>query len=132
MPRNAAHVGLLLIAYLVPRANKVLDTGTLLLPSVAESEHYGCHFPACSHTTPFRAQRDIVLPISEPIRGIDGTLIPEVVVPKGAMVLTYFAACNTDKAIWGEDVLVWKPERWLSPLPRTVEEARIPGIYSHQ
>ncbi|KAJ2915661.1 hypothetical protein MD484_g4746, partial [Candolleomyces efflorescens] len=25
----------------------------------------------------------------------------------------------------------WKPERWLSPLPDTVPDARVPGIYSH-
>ncbi|KAI0039847.1 hypothetical protein FA95DRAFT_1503644, partial [Auriscalpium vulgare] len=34
-------------------------------------------------------------------------------------------------AIWGPDAEEWKPERWLAPLPKTVEEARIPGIYSN-
>lgn len=32
---------------------------------------------------------------------------------------------------WGEDALEWKPERWLKPLPRAVEDAWIPGIYSN-
>ena len=67
----------------------------------------------------------------EPIRGVDGTLIPEVAVPKGSYVVVNMRAVNTYKAIWGEDALEWKPERWLNPLPRSVEEARIPGIYSH-
>ncbi|KAM5541912.1 hypothetical protein V8D89_004222 [Ganoderma adspersum] len=74
---------------------------------------------------------DTVLPLSEPIRGVDGTLIPEVAVPKGSQVVVNLRAVNTYKAIWGEDALEWKPERWLTPLPRSVEEARIPGIYSH-
>ena len=48
------------------------------------------------------------------------------------MVWTYLAACNTDKALWGEDALEWNPGRWLQPLPAAVEEARIPGIYANQ
>ena len=55
----------------------------------------------------------------------------EVAVPKGSQIVINLRAVNTYKAIWGEDALEWKPERWLNPLPRSVEEARIPGIYSH-
>ena len=40
-------------------------------------------------------------------------------------------SCNRDPAIWGADARVWKPERWLSPLPDTVTDAKIPGVYSH-
>ena len=38
---------------------------------------------------------------------------------------------NRNKAIWGADAMDWKPERWLSPLPESVTEAKIPGIYSN-
>ncbi|KAH9950796.1 hypothetical protein B0H21DRAFT_681895, partial [Amylocystis lapponica] len=31
----------------------------------------------------------------------------------------------------GTKYLEWKPERWLSPLPSTVTEARVPGVYSN-
>ncbi|TBU52591.1 hypothetical protein BD310DRAFT_831896 [Dichomitus squalens] len=31
----------------------------------------------------------------------------------------------------GDDAYEWKPERWLGPLPETVERAAIPGVYSH-
>ena len=62
---------------------------------------------------------------------MDGTLISEVPVPKGTSIVVNLRAINTYKAIWGEDALEWKPERWLNPLPRSVEEARVPGIYSH-
>ena len=78
-----------------------------------------------------RATEDTVLPLHEPIRGKDGTLITEVTVPKGTVAVLDLWACNTNKAIWGEDALEWKPDRFLSPLPRTVEEARIPGVYSN-
>ncbi|KAM5541911.1 hypothetical protein V8D89_004221 [Ganoderma adspersum] len=77
------------------------------------------------------SQTDTVLPLLEPIRGVDGTLMPEVAVPKGSQIVVNLRAVNTYRAIWGEDALEWKPERWLNPLPRAVEEARIPGIYSH-
>ena len=63
---------------------------------------------------------------------MDGTTVSEIVVLKGTIVMSYITACNTDKAIWGEDALEWKPERWLQPLPRSVEDARIPGIYANQ
>ncbi|RDX41926.1 cytochrome P450 [Lentinus brumalis] len=78
-----------------------------------------------------QAMRDTVLPFSEPVRGVDGTVITEIAIPKGTFVLLNLRACNTNKALWGDDALEWKPERWLKPLPRAVEEARIPGIYAN-
>lgn len=47
------------------------------------------------------------------------------------MFVVALNACNRDYAIWGEDARVWKPERWLKPLPETVVGASIPGVYSH-
>ena len=58
-------------------------------------------------------------------------MMSEIPVPKGATLLLGLRACNTNPALWGEDALEWKPERWLKPLPRAVEEARIPGIYAN-
>ncbi|PIL33302.1 cytochrome P450 [Ganoderma sinense ZZ0214-1] len=87
------------------------------------------HAPA---TLVFRtANVDTVLPLMEPVRGVDGTLTSEIAVPKGSQVVANLRAVNTYKAIWGEDAHEWKPERWLNPLPRSLEEARVPGIYSH-
>ena len=76
--------------------------------------------------------KDTILPLLQPVRSLDGTSMSELPVPKGTAVFTYVTAPNTDKALWGEDALEWKPERWLKSLPREVEEARIPGIYAHQ
>ena len=78
-----------------------------------------------------RTTEDTVLPLYEPIRGKDGTLITEVAVPKGTVALLNLEACNTNKAIWGDDALEWKPERWLGHLPTALEDARIPGVYAH-
>ncbi|RPD54902.1 cytochrome P450 [Lentinus tigrinus ALCF2SS1-7] len=87
------------------------------------------HAPA-----PFRfreTREDVVLPLSEPVRGRDGKMINEIPLPKDTTVLVGVTSSNTSKALWGEDAYEWKPERWLSPLPETVAEAKIPGVYSN-
>nr|A0A2R4SBW0.1 RecName: Full=Ganoderic acid synthetase CYP5150L8; AltName: Full=Cytochrome P450 monooxygenase CYP5150L8 [Ganoderma lucidum]AVZ44872.1 ganoderic acid Z synthetase CYP5150L8 [Ganoderma lucidum] len=78
-----------------------------------------------------RAAKDMVVPLSSPVRGRDGTLVNEVTLPKDTFVLLGLQACNTNKKLWGEDAYEWKPERWLQPLPSMLEEARVPGVYSN-
>ena len=73
----------------------------------------------------------MVMPLSEPMRGVDGSMMHEIPVPKDTMVVVAIHSANRSKAIWGEDALEWKPERWLSPLPTSVTEAKVPGVYSH-
>ncbi|KAI0631342.1 cytochrome P450 [Trametes polyzona] len=83
---------------------------------------------------PFRfreTREDIVLPLSEPVRGRDGTLISSIPLPKNTSILVGVISANTDKSIWGPDGHEWKPERWLSPLPESVTESKIPGVYSN-
>ncbi|KAI0760468.1 cytochrome P450 [Fomes fomentarius] len=83
-------------------------------------------------TTVFRETRqDAVLPLSTPIRGRDGSTIHEIPIPKDTVVVVGLLSSNRNKAVWGEDAMEWKPERWLSPLPGTVQDAKIPGIYSN-
>ncbi|KIP02463.1 hypothetical protein PHLGIDRAFT_26577 [Phlebiopsis gigantea 11061_1 CR5-6] len=77
------------------------------------------------------ALEDAVLPLSEPIQGVNGLMISEIPVPKGTDIYLGLQASNTNKALWGDDALEWKPERWLSPLPETLTQARIPGVYSN-
>ncbi|KAI1791311.1 cytochrome P450 [Ganoderma leucocontextum] len=77
------------------------------------------------------AIKDTVVPFSQPVRGVDGTMMTEVPIPKGTVVISNIPACNANKAVWGEDAPEWRPERWLQPLPRSVEEAHIPGIYAN-
>ncbi|TBU57392.1 cytochrome P450 [Dichomitus squalens] len=75
--------------------------------------------------------KDVIMPLSEPIRLKDGTLTDIITVPKGTRILPNIGASNVDPALWGPDAHEWRPERWLEPLPRAVEEARVPGVYSH-
>ncbi|KAI8969791.1 cytochrome P450 [Trametes punicea] len=75
--------------------------------------------------------KDGVIPLSEPIRATDGTLMKELVVPRGTNIFIGIMASNCNKALWGEDAYEWKPDRWLKPLPEALEKAAIPGIYSH-
>ena len=78
-----------------------------------------------------RTRREVVLPLSTPIRGRDGREIREIVVPNDTVVVVGILAANRNKAVWGADVMEWWPERWLKPLPESVMEARVPGVYSH-
>ena len=71
------------------------------------------------------------MPLSAPIRGIDGTSISEIPVPKGTHVHIAALASNRNPQLWGPDAGMWKPERWLNPLPETIKEAHIPGVYSN-
>ena len=55
----------------------------------------------------------------------------EISVPKGTVVHVGIMGSNMNKQLWGEDAWEWKPERWLAPLPETLSEAHIPGVYSN-
>uniref|UniRef100_A0A0W0FSC4 Cytochrome p450 n=1 Tax=Moniliophthora roreri TaxID=221103 RepID=A0A0W0FSC4_MONRR len=83
------------------------------------------------HAIPRIANRDCVLPLSTPIIGTDGSLITEVPISKGQEIYLSLIGSNRNPAIWGPDANEWKPERWLAPLPSSLVEAKIPGIYSN-
>ncbi|KAJ3479304.1 hypothetical protein NLI96_g9146 [Meripilus lineatus] len=80
---------------------------------------------------PRHSVKDMVLPLSTPIRGVDGTYMNELAIPKDTRLIISIRGCNRNKGIWGDDAYEWKPERWLSPLPNTVTDARVPGVYSN-
>ncbi|KAF5343006.1 hypothetical protein D9758_013693 [Tetrapyrgos nigripes] len=77
------------------------------------------------------ATQDMILPLSNPVTGIDGTSISEIHIPNKTAVTVSIINSNRNPVIWGPDALEWKPERWLSPLPDELIEAHIPGVYSH-
>ena len=76
-------------------------------------------------------RKDTILPLSTPITGLDGQEMNEILIPNNTNVIISIYAANRNPEIWGPDSYDWKPERWLSPLPETVIDARIPGVYSH-
>ena len=55
----------------------------------------------------------------------------EIFVPKDTHVFVSINSSNKNPAIWGPDAAEWKPERWLAPLPETVLDAKMPGVYSN-
>jgi cytochrome P450 len=77
------------------------------------------------------ACQDSVVPLSKPITGRDGNQITELVIPKDTPVILSLINSNRNPELWGPDVLEWKPERWLSPLPKELIDAHLPGVYSH-
>ena len=72
-----------------------------------------------------------MLQLGTPIIGLDGQKISEIFVPNNAGIIISILSVNRDPGIWGPDVMEWKPERWLAPLPASVAEARIPGVYAN-
>ncbi|KAK7038722.1 hypothetical protein VNI00_010606 [Paramarasmius palmivorus] len=77
------------------------------------------------------ANRDCILPLATPITATDGSLITEIPISKGQEIYGSLIGSNRNPQFWGPDADEWKPERWLSPLPSSLIEAKIPGIYSH-
>ncbi|KAF5319267.1 hypothetical protein D9619_008300 [Psilocybe cf. subviscida] len=77
------------------------------------------------------AVQDVILPLSNPVQGVDGSEITEIPVPKDTEILISLVSSNINPEVWGPDANEWKPERWLSHLPESVKNAQIPGIYSH-
>ena len=100
--------------------------------SSVESRFYSDPYEYRSHTDKGnRTRQDVVMPLSQPIRGINGKMISEVPLSKGTTVLVGVRACNRNTALWGDDAKEWKPERWLGNLPSSIVDARIPGVYSN-
>ncbi|KAH6887848.1 cytochrome P450 [Coprinopsis sp. MPI-PUGE-AT-0042] len=75
--------------------------------------------------------KDTVLPLSQTVRGNDGQELAELVVPAGTTIFVSIQGCNRAPGLWGPDALEWKPERWISDLPKDLVDAKVPGIYSH-
>ncbi|KAH9034869.1 cytochrome P450 [Lactarius pseudohatsudake] len=77
------------------------------------------------------ARSDAILPLSAPIHDVDGRKIHEVFVPANTDVFVQIHHLNRDPSIWGPDGAEWKPERWLAPLPESVTNANIQGVYAN-
>ncbi|KAJ7637635.1 cytochrome P450 [Mycena polygramma] len=76
-------------------------------------------------------RQDVALRTSTPITTVDGSTITEIPVPAETDIFVSILLSNRSSAIWGPDALEWKPERWLSPLPQTVVDAKVPGVYAN-
>ncbi|EPQ55977.1 cytochrome P450 [Gloeophyllum trabeum ATCC 11539] len=92
-----------------------------------ETSRYYCTVPTVGRA----AAEDAVLPLSSPITDVNGKEMREIFVPKGTRITVAIMAANRSKEIWGEDAEEWKPQRWLAPLPESVSQAHLPGVYSN-
>ncbi|KAH6916434.1 cytochrome P450 [Coprinopsis sp. MPI-PUGE-AT-0042] len=77
------------------------------------------------------AKKDTVVPLLTPIKGTDGRDINEIFVPGGTDILVSLLGPNRSTKLWGPDAGEWKPERWMNELPKSLIDAKVPGIYSH-
>jgi len=59
------------------------------------------------------AAKDIIVPLSEPVRTRDGRCIQEIPLKKGTRVLISITQYNRHPELWGQDAQVWNPDRWL-------------------
>ncbi|KIP02196.1 hypothetical protein PHLGIDRAFT_20511 [Phlebiopsis gigantea 11061_1 CR5-6] len=83
------------------------------------------------HALVKETRQDVVMPLSEPVQGVNGEMITEIPVPKDTAIIIGIRACNRNKALWGEDAEEFKPERWLKGLPEAVTQAHVPGVYAN-
>lgn len=78
------------------------------------------------HSTNRESGRNDVIPLSKPVRRVDGTYVNRIAVPKGQPIIISIVTYNRRKDIWGEDAEEFNPDRWLD-LPDTVKNNGIPG-----
>ncbi|CAL1706741.1 unnamed protein product [Somion occarium] len=74
------------------------------------------------------AQKDDVIPLSEPYTDRSGEVKDYIKIAKGEDIMIPIIMINRWKHIWGEDAEEFKPERWVNP-PEAIEGS--PGIWSH-
>ncbi|OCH90175.1 cytochrome P450 [Obba rivulosa] len=74
------------------------------------------------------AKKDDVVPLSVPFTDTCGEVHDSIKIDKGTQFFLPLLVINRSKALWGEDALEFKPERWES-LPEAVSS--IPGVWSN-
>ncbi|PCH40528.1 cytochrome P450 [Wolfiporia cocos MD-104 SS10] len=87
-------------------------------------------YPTVTNSTRMPIQ-DTTLSLGEPVIATDGTVMKEIVIPKGTNIVIGSLGCNANKKLWGEDALEFKPRRWIEGIPAAVTNASIPGVYSN-
>ncbi|KAI1783611.1 cytochrome P450 [Ganoderma leucocontextum] len=80
-----------------------------------ESFKSECTYPSVACL--FReATEDMLLPLSKPIRMLNGSTLLSLPIPRGTRLIPNMAACNVDPMLWGPDASEGKPEHWLKPV----------------
>ncbi|KAK0228911.1 cytochrome P450 [Armillaria fumosa] len=75
---------------------------------------------------------DDVLPLSKPIRTLDGKLISSIPVGKGQIIHVSISGYNRLRDVWGDNAHDFIPERWIHPTNVDKDGSGSPfGIYSN-
>ncbi|EGO00976.1 hypothetical protein SERLA73DRAFT_178985 [Serpula lacrymans var. lacrymans S7.3] len=74
------------------------------------------------------AMKDDILPLDKPFIDKYGNQQDVIKVSKGDSIFIPILAINRSKALWGEDAMEFKPERWEAT-PETIKS--IPGVWGH-
>ncbi|CCM05372.1 uncharacterized protein FIBRA_07588 [Fibroporia radiculosa] len=74
------------------------------------------------------ATKDDIIPLQTPYTDTRGKVHDSIKIPQGTYVDIPILAINRSKALWGEDALAFKPERWDS-IPTDVQS--IPGVWGN-
>ncbi|EIM86870.1 cytochrome P450 [Stereum hirsutum FP-91666 SS1] len=75
-------------------------------------------------------RKDTILPLGTPL-SVKGNTVSELFIPSNTTISIGIKTVNTSPELWGPDAGKWNPERWLSPLPESVTNAGIPGVYAN-
>ncbi|KAH9920872.1 cytochrome P450 [Epithele typhae] len=73
---------------------------------------------------------DDVIPVGTPYTDRRGVVRHEIHIMKGNRIVIPVLALHRSKAVWGDDALEFRPERWQNP-PEGLA-ASIPGVWSNQ
>ncbi|KAK0227770.1 cytochrome P450 [Armillaria fumosa] len=74
------------------------------------------------------AGKDDVIPLSRPFIDRKGVVQDSIRIRKGQTIMIPIVTVNRDEALWGEDAMKFKPERW-EKIPDTVKS--IPGVWGN-
>ncbi|KAJ3556986.1 hypothetical protein NM688_g1720 [Phlebia brevispora] len=74
------------------------------------------------------AMKDDRIPLNKPFTDRYGEVHDSIAIAKGDAVMIPILILNRSKALWGEDALEFKPERWENP-PEAI--ASIPGVWGN-
>lgn len=93
---------------ILTKIGRIDSTSTTVTPEVMVDLTYLNAF--CSEVLRFHAP----VPLSRRVCVRDTTILDQRV-PKGTNVLLVPAAVNTSTQLWGDDALIFNPERWIGP-----------------
>ncbi|ETW83997.1 cytochrome P450 monooxygenase 86 [Heterobasidion irregulare TC 32-1] len=119
------------LPYLEAVVRETLRLYILHLRFPTERKCTGSRMQEYSLSASCSCRKDTMLQLGTPTIGVDGQKISEIFVPNNTGIIISILSVNRDPGIWGPDVMEWKPERWLAPLPPNVKESRIPGVYAN-